>query len=422
MGNTLLQLLMLLMVFFLPLSCSTFTGTRVELTYIDSKGNFNKSELIQRALARDKIHLASFTASLSSTDASALIHWGSASYIMDFAIGTPGQVSSVLVATGSDLIWTQCQPCSRCFPQSTPIYDPAKSSTFKKLPCDGALCQALPDPSCNPDCSYSYSYLTGSSTRGVLASETFTLGSTDPVSIPDIGFGCSTLNIGPQDSSSGILGLGRGPLSLVSQLDVGKFSYCLTSYLDNSTSPLLLGSTANLNGIATQSTPFVTNPTIPYLSSFYYLSLKGITVGKTLVPISKTAFQLNADGSGGFIIDSTTTITYLIEEAYQLVKQEFISQMTFPPVEVTGALDICFEIPPSTSSVSVPKLVFHFEGADMELPAANYFIFYETYLCLMMNSLKGASIFGNFQQQNMHILYDLANGALSFEPAECNKL
>ena len=176
----------------------------------------------------------------------------------------------------------------------------------------------------------------------MLATETFTFGSENPVTVPSIGFGCSDYNQG--NASSGIIGLGRGRLSLVSQLGLGKFSYCLTSFGDSSTSPLLLGSLAVLNGSAAQSTPFIQNHVVP---SLYYLSLQGITVGSTLLPISSTDFAFKSDGSGGFIIDSGTTLTALKEEAYQVLKQEFQSQGNSSVAESSETetiFDVCFPL------------------------------------------------------------------------------
>ena len=44
-------------------------------------------------------------------------------------------------------------------------------------------------------------------------------------------------------------------------------------------------------------------------SLFYYLSLRGVTVGDTQLPFSASEFALKGDGSGGTIIDSGTAIT-----------------------------------------------------------------------------------------------------------------
>ncbi|XP_078153704.1 uncharacterized protein LOC144548867 [Carex rostrata] len=72
------------------------------------------------------------------------------------AIGTPPRPYALLLDTGSGLIWTQCKPCSRCAPQSSPIFDPFKSSTFSRLPCSNKLCQDLDSNSTKHHCMYSY--------------------------------------------------------------------------------------------------------------------------------------------------------------------------------------------------------------------------------------------------------------------------
>jgi hypothetical protein len=72
----------------------------------------------------------------------------------------------------------------------------------------------------------------------------------------------------------------------------------------------------------------------------------------------------------------------------------------------------------------VPKLVFHFDGADLELPAENYMIGDSSMgvACLAMGSSSGMSIFGNVQQQNMLVLHDLEKETLSFLPTQCDLL
>ncbi|KAF5960791.1 hypothetical protein HYC85_002000 [Camellia sinensis] len=258
-----------------------------------------------------------------------------------------------------------------------------------------------------------------------MATETFTFGE---VLVPNIGFGCGEDNEGSGFSQgAGLVGLGRGPLSLVSQLGEPKFSYCLTSIDDSSkTSTLLMGSLASVNSTGGKNsittTPLIQNPSQP---SFYYLSLQGITVGGTALPIKKSTFALNQDGSGGLIIDSGTTITYLEQSAFDLVKKEFISQ-TKLSVDKSGStgLDLCFTLPSDASTVEVPKLVFHFDGADMDLPAENYMIADSGMglMCLAMGGSSGMSIFGNVQQQNMMVVHDLAKETLSFIPTQCNQL
>lgn len=353
---------------------------------------------------------------------------------MKLAVGTPPLPYSAIIDTGSDLIWTQCQPCQQCYSQPSPIFNPSNSSSYRRLSCNSDLCSALPNPSCSDSddstCAYSYEYGDYSSTSGTLASETFTFSDS---SVSHIAFGCGDDNEGSGfEQGGGLVGLGRGPLSLVSQLDEPKFSYCLTSPNSNTTSTLLMGSLADVtnqlkaadSGRGLLVTPLAKNPAQP---SFYYLNLEGISVGGARVAIPKSTFALNEDGTGGVIIDSGTTITYLEEKAFEAVKSEFVKKTDLKVSEdgsdKTG-LDLCFEAPAGETEVEVPALVFHFEKADLELPAENYMVGDEEdgVICLALGSASGMSIFGNVQQQNRVVLYDLKKETVSFVGAKCEDL
>lgn len=396
-------------------------GFRVNLSHVDSGGNYTKFERLQRAMKRGRLRLQHLSAKTTPSESpvKSPVHAGNGEFLMKLAIGTPAETYSAIIDTGSDLIWTQCKPCKDCFDQPTPIFDPKKSSSFSKLPCSSDLCTALPVSSCSDGCEYLYSYGDYSSTQGILATETFTFGD---ALVSGIGFGCGEDNDGSGFSQgAGLVGLGRGPLSLISQLGESKFSYCLTSIDDSKgVSTLLVGSEPTVKADIT--TPLIKNPSQP---SFYYLSLEGITVGDTLLPVKKTTFSIQEDGSGGLIIDSGTTITYLEDSAFSALKKAFISQMKLE-VDDSGStgLDLCFQLPPGTSTLVVPDLVFHFEGADLKLPAENYIIADSGLgvVCLTMGSSSGMSIFGNFQQQNMVVMHDLDKETLSFAPAQCNQI
>jgi Xylanase inhibitor C-terminal/Xylanase inhibitor N-terminal len=242
----------------------------------------------------------------------------------------------------------------------------------------------------------------------------------------DVTFGCGDNNDGAGFSQgAGLVGLGRGPLSLTSQLGFEKFSYCLTSLDETKTSPLFFGSLADFSASSNtpaQSTPLVKNPSQP---SFYYLSLKGFTIGSTKLAMPNSTFAINSDGTGGLIIDSGTSITYLEAAGYKLVKKAFTSEMQLPVADGTEVgLDLCFTAPSDTSSIVVPKFIFHFDGADLDLPANNYMIADSTtgLICLTVMGSRGMSILGNFQQQNIQILYDVGNEKLSFMPTQCDQL
>ncbi|KAJ6296915.1 hypothetical protein OIU78_022607 [Salix suchowensis] len=140
----------------------------------------------------------------SSSEIDAPVLPGNGEFLMKLAIGTPPETYSAILDTGSDLIWTQCKPCTQCFDQPTPIFDPKKSSSFSKLSCSSKLCEALPQSTCSDGCEYLYGYGDYSSTQGIMASETLTFGK---VSVPNVALGCGEDNEGSGFSQgSGLVG------------------------------------------------------------------------------------------------------------------------------------------------------------------------------------------------------------------------
>ncbi|KAM7511066.1 hypothetical protein LguiB_009941 [Lonicera macranthoides] len=412
---------------------------RIPLMRVDSNENYTNLQLLQRAIHRSKKRLQRLTTMATIPPAvnniTAPVRAGDGEFLMNLSIGTPAKPFSAIMDTGSDLIWTQCSPCTKCFNQPTPVFDPKNSSTSSNITCDSELCTNLNIFKCDNGCNYLYTYGDESSTQGYMAMETFTFSGglgQQPVSVPKLGFGCGVINLGLGfGQGSGLVGLGRGPLSLISQLNLQKFSYCLTSIGENKTSTLLLGSLADLNYNSTigstnggmKMTPLIRNPSQP---TFYYLSLEGITIGETLIPVSKSTFKLQEDGSGGMIIDSGTTITYLQEDTFEMVKKEFMSQMKLRVSRSDNiGLDVCFDLPSDFGGkMVVPKLKFHFKGADLELPSENYMVADPGtgVVCLAMAASGSMSIFGNVQQQNLLIIHDLERESLSFLPTQCDQL
>ncbi|KAJ3670369.1 hypothetical protein LUZ60_010693 [Juncus effusus] len=270
---------------------------------------------------------------------------GSSSYLMQLSIGTPALTFWAIADTGSDLIWTQCLPCIKCFSQPSPYFDPSKTSTYQKLACSSNLCGALREDqraNCVPITSGTFAlnlntgtgvlivdsgttltfleqYADDDYTSGYLATETIKIGNT---AVPGITFGCGTKNSGDYGKSSGIVGLGGGKLSLISQLGLGKFSYCLQSDT-RKINPILFGSLATLKGLKEQSTPLARNTDY----SLYYVNLRGITVGTQYIPVQKSPIGLK---NKKMLIDSGTTYAYLITPILAQVKRAFIDQVKLP--------------------------------------------------------------------------------------------
>ncbi|KAG0557511.1 hypothetical protein M758_11G132800 [Ceratodon purpureus] len=344
---------------------------------------------------------------------------GNGEYLVDISFGSPPQKSTAIVDTGSDLIWVQCLPCQSCYLANSAKFDPSKSSSYAAVGCGSNFCTNLPFQTCTTSCQYDYLYGDGSSTSGALASETLTIGTG---AIPNVAFGCGHSNLGSFAGAGGLVGLGKGPLSLISQAGAvasKKFSYCLVPLGSAKTSPLYVGDSAVAGGVA--YTPMVTNNANP---TFYYAGVTGITVAGKAVTYPAATFDIDGSGQGGFILDSGTTLTYLDTAAFTPVLAAVKAEIPYP--EADGSfygLEFCF----STAGVNnptYPSMVIHFEGADYALAPDNVFVALDTagITCFAMASSNGFSILGNIQQQNHLIVHDLVNKRIGFKSANCEAM
>jgi len=351
-------------------------------------------------------------------------------FLMQAAMGSPNPQNLNFIAdTGSDLTWTQCLPCQSCFRQNYPLYDPSRSSDNKNISCFSNFCTVV-SGNCDDlqNCYYTYGYADLSSTAGNLSFDTFTLpvaGTPNSARFPQIAFGCGRTQFGDFSNSTGIVGLGRGPISFVNQIRShidSTFSYCLGSiYNSTQVSPLFLGKGA-LDS-SPRVIPLIYNLFFP---TFYYLNLTGISVGGKPVPIPQGTFDIQFDGNGGVFIDSGTTLTYLQEQAYYPLLDALRSNIRGEPVDANAAigLDFCYK---STPQLELPDITFYFDGnVPYTLPVQNAFLFAyqapDELACLAMLSAGPAGssgVLGNIQQQNFHITYDLANNKFSFSPKDC---
>uniref|UniRef100_A0A0E0FDI4 Peptidase A1 domain-containing protein n=1 Tax=Oryza meridionalis TaxID=40149 RepID=A0A0E0FDI4_9ORYZ len=124
--------------------------------------------------------------------------------------------------------------------------------------------------------------------------------------------------------------------------------------------------------------------------------------------------------SGGVIIDSGSPFTSLVHDAYDALASELAAQLNGslvapPPDADDGALCVARR---DVGRV-VLAVVFHFRGgADMAVVAESYWAPVDkAAACMAIASVgpyRRQSVIGNYQQQNMRVLYDLANGDFSF--------
>ncbi|KAL3629577.1 hypothetical protein CASFOL_026799 [Castilleja foliolosa] len=339
-------------------------------------------------------------------------------YAIRISLGTPQQIKSLVFDTGSDITWIS----------GFHYYD---SNTFVDISCASKLCTwFLPHHTCEMFdykeniCHYDVQYKDDSYTKGVF--------SIDTLNIPETGdefqgflFGCAleseTRGYFKED---GILGLGRDPISFLTQthnIYKSVFSYCLPSS-PSSTGFLKLGPRVYPDNL--KFTPLIDNRQYP---SFYFIDIISIKVGDVELLIKR--FDLVYTGT---IIDSGMVITRLPMKVYRAMRNEFRKQMRnigyqiIVPIPST-LLDTCY-IDSEYLSNAVPIITFTFKGGvtvDMDYSGTLYATRYaqDTNMkCLAFAGNRDAgdfSVFGNTQQMNFEVVYDAYRLQLAFIPHAC---
>ncbi|CAH8357783.1 unnamed protein product [Eruca vesicaria subsp. sativa] len=361
--------------------------------------------------------------SVPVASANQLLHTGN--YVVRARLGTPPQLMFMVLDTSNDAVWLPCSGCSGCSTAS--YFNPNSSSTYSTLSCSTSQCtqaRGLTCPSSSPSppsiCSFNQSYGGDSSFSASLVQDTLTLAS-DVIS--NFTFGCINSASGNSLPPQGLMGLGRGPTSLISQttsLYAGVFSYCLPSFRSFYFSgSLKLGPTGQPRSI--RYTPLLRSSHRP---SLYYVNLTGISVGPTLVPVDFKYLTFDSSSGAGTIIDSGTVITRFVQPVYEAVRDEFRKQVR-GPFSTLGAFDTCFA---ADNDNLAPKVTLHMTSLDLKLPVENTLIHSSagTLACLSMagiplnNANAVLNVIANLQQQNLRILFDVPNSRLGIAMEACN--
>ncbi|KAE8709770.1 armadillo/beta-catenin repeat family protein [Hibiscus syriacus] len=341
----------------------------------------------------------------------------SPTYIVRASIGTPPQTLLMAMDTNNDAAWIPCTGCTGC---SSTVFDNVKSTTFHTLGCQAPQCKQVPNPSCDTTgntCIFNMTY-GGSTIAANLSQDTIAL-ATD--SVPSYTFGCLQQTTGNSVPPQGLLGLGRGPLSLLSQtqdLYQSTFSYCLPNFRSlNFSGSLRLGPVGQPLKIKT--TPLLKNPRRP---SLYFVNLIGIRVGNRVVDIPPSAIAFNTTTGAGTIIDSGTVFTRLVAPAYVAVRDEFRRRVKVANVTSLGGFDTCYNVP-----IVAPTVTLMFAGMNVTLPEDNLLIHSTagSITCLAMASAPDnvnsvLNVIANMQQQNHRILFDVPNSRLGVARELCS--
>ncbi|PPD94170.1 hypothetical protein GOBAR_DD08813 [Gossypium barbadense] len=292
-------------------------------------------------------------------------------------IGTPPQRFALIVDTGSTVTYVPCAMCEKCGTHQDPKFQPELSSTYQPVKCNL-------DCNCDKDrdqCIYERQYAEMSVTSGILAEDVISFGNLSELSPQRIVFGCETEETGElyRQHADGIIGLGRGDLSIVDQLvEKGvisdSFSLCYGG-MDVGGGAMVLG------GISAPS-DMIFSYSDPVRSPYYNIDLKEMHVAGKKLDLDQSVF----DRKFGTVLDSGTTFAYFPEAVFEAFKDTIMKELNSLK-QVSGAVpsynDTCFSgISSDVSQLSktFPTIELVFENQQKLLLTPENYLFRES-LC-----------------------------------------
>ncbi|CAH9073613.1 unnamed protein product [Cuscuta epithymum] len=346
-------------------------------------------------------------------------------YTTRLLIGTPPQKFALIVDTGSTVTYVPCSTCEQCGHHQDPKFQPELSSTYQPVKCN-IDCTCDRD---NEQCIYERQYAEMSTSSGVLGEDIISFGNQSELKPQRATFGCENLETGDLYSqrADGIMGLGRGDLSIVDQLVEKKvitdsFSLCYGG--------MDIGGGAMVLGGISPPTDMVFTHSSPTRSPYYNIELKELHVAGKKLPINPRVF----DGKHGTVLDSGTTYAYLPEEAFKAFKHAVMSEV-HSLKKINGPdpnySDICF----SGAGRDVSKLTKAFPSVDMafsngqkiSLSPENYLFRHSKVrgaycLGIFQNGKDPTTLLGGIVVRNTLVTYDREHERIGFWKTNCSEL
>ncbi|PWA90726.1 eukaryotic aspartyl protease family protein [Artemisia annua] len=340
-------------------------------------------------------------------------------------IGSPPQRFALIVDTGSTVTYVPCSTCEQCGKHQDPKFDPELSSSYKPVKCNI-------DCTCDNNreqCIYERQYAEMSSSSGVLGEDIISFGNQSDLPPQRAVFGCENRETGDLYSqhADGIMGLGRGDLSIVDQLVDGgiisdSFSLCYGG-MDVGGGAMVLG------GISPPA-EMVYSHSDPVRSPYYNIELKELHVAGKRLPLNPSVF----DGKHGTVLDSGTTYAYLPEAAFVAFKHAIMKELDGVH-QIKGPdpsyNDICF----SGAGSDVSQLMKTFPSVEMVFGKGQKLLLSPENYLFRHSRVSGAYCLGIFQNgkdpttllggiivRNTFVMYDREHEKIGFWKTNCSDI
>ncbi|KMT08833.1 hypothetical protein BVRB_6g135560 isoform B [Beta vulgaris subsp. vulgaris] len=348
-------------------------------------------------------------------------------------IGTPNVSFLVALDVGSDLLWVPCD-CVQCASLSAAHYSsldknlneysPDDSNTSKLLTCSHRLCtQQANCKSSAQSCPYNVQYFSeDTSSSGQLVEDVLHLSSSSnnsSIAKAPVIFGCGKKQSGVYldggVAPDGLMGLGLGDISVPSLLAKSgwikdSFSLCFN---ENGSGRIFFGD----QGLTTHQW----TPILPLQGKYstYLVGVDAVCIGKSTC-LKQTSFRA--------VVDSGTSFTFIPNDVYRKVTQEFDREVKAARVSYDGyPWDYCYE-----SSEEEP---LNFPSVELMLPSNESFVVQYPFFpvtgdkgnnlgyCLAIEPADGDIAFiGQNFMTGYRMVFDRENLKLGWSRSDCQDL
>lgn len=332
-------------------------------------------------------------------------------------LGTPPKSFDMILDTGSHLTYVPCaHTCKTCGPNHHhKKYNKDDSSSYSKLGCSDSKCKEAKFSCRKEECSFSISYMEGSSVHGIYMNEILTLGHEKNKKEIPVAVGCiesETKLIYGQDAD-GIMGLGDSPVSILNQFhDYGlPFSFGICFGSDNE-GVMTFGS---YHPPEIQFTNMITKGS---RESYFKVKVKQILIGGVALDVPTSAYGASS------LIDTGSSDTLIPRKVFSAFKA--IMGKT-----VKGALkkerdgNLCFRNSNTKEMyASIPELVIVLDN-DIRITAPFPNLIYKkqkTYICTTVFEHYGQMIIGGNTMMDHFIFLDRANKRVGVARHNCKDL
>ncbi|KAK4855594.1 hypothetical protein QYF36_008858 [Acer negundo] len=384
-------------------------------------------------------------------------------FYTELDMGTPTRFIYVVIDLGGQFTWLDCNTYN--------------SSTYHHVSCwstkcnatiggDGASCMDCREKPLRPGCTrntcatISYNPKTTITTLGGVGEDTMSLSSTDgrlyllDVDMRRYSFSCGLLNdllTGLAKPTKGVLGLGRSPSSLSTQLSSAfklvqhKFALCLPSstesylgsifvgggpyyflpYYPDDASKLLVKTPLVINPVSDPRPPINAKD---FSSPDYFIDVKGVKVdGKPVISFNNSLLSIDNEGRGGTMISTMTYCTVLHSAIYKALVGDFVKEAAAKKMKRVGSVapfGACFSsknIKNTMTGPAVPiiDLVVKGNNAPWRIYGANSMVkVKKNVLCLGFvdggSTPRTSIILGGYQLENNLLEFDLESSMVGF--------